>query len=476
MVWDSIVIGGGVVGAACARYLSLYNMSVLLLEKNEDISSETTKANSGIVHAGYDPIPGTMKARMNIRGSQLIREEHLRLGFDYKENGALVVSFSTSDDSKIDALYKRGKENGVEGMEILTGEEARRIEPLLSESVTSALHLKTSGIVCPFTLTQALSENAVANGAEFKFNSKVISIKRKDGSYSVSLESGETLETRSIVNAAGLYADEINNMVSLHSLHITPRRGNYMLFDAETKGMFTSTIFQLPTEKGKGVLVTPTVHGNLMIGPTGVIQDDKEDTSTYSEDLDAIVADAGRTTSHIPMRKVITSFSGLRAHEDGDDFVIGEIEDAPLFFNAAGIESPGLSSAMAIGEYLSSLVAGKLKAEKKENPILEREKPIRAKELSKEDRTLLVKKNPSYGKIVCRCEGISEGEIIDAITRPLGARSLDGVKRRVRAGMGRCQGGFCSPRVMELLEEYGKVDIKKVSKNNRGSEISGGER
>ena len=472
MDYDAVVIGGGVIGSAIIRYLSLYNMKTLLVEKEEDISSGTTKANSGIVHAGYDPEPGTLKAKLNVKGAKMIKEESGKLHFDYKVNGAMVVSFSPNDDYKIDELYERGIKNGVEDMEIISGDEARRLEPNLSENITKCLYLKSSAIVCPFSLTQALSENAYENGAEFKFNTKVENVKKTEGGYKITTNSGTTITTRAVINAAGVYGDTINNMVSEKKLHITPRRGSYMLFDNETQGMFNSTIFQLPSSKGKGVLVTPTVHGNLMIGPNSVDIPDKDDTSTTAFDLDYISKEALRTTPSIPFRKVITSFSGLRAHEDSGDFIVGEAEDAPGFFNATGIESPGLSSSLSIGEMVARMVADRLGIEKKENPVLERKAAPRPKEMSIDERNELIKSNPSYGRIVCRCEEISEGEIIDAITRPLGARSLDGVKRRVRAGMGRCQGGFCSPKVMELIEKYASIPFDEITKNSKGSNIT----
>ena len=472
MDYDAVVIGGGVIGSAIIRYLSLYNMKTLLVEKEEDISSGTTKANSGIVHAGYDPEPGTLKAKLNVKGAKMIKEESGKLHFDYKVNGAMVVSFSPNDDYKIDELYERGIKNGVEDMEIISGDEARRLEPNLSENITKCLYLKSSAIVCPFSLTQALSENAYENGAEFKFNTKVENVEKTEGGYKITTNSGTTITTRAVINAAGVYGDTINNMVSEKKLHITPRRGSYMLFDNETQGMFNSTIFQLPSSKGKGVLVTPTVHGNLMIGPNSVDIPDKDDTSTTAFDLDYISKEALRTTPSIPFRKVITSFSGLRAHEDSGDFIVGEAEDAPGFFNATGIESPGLSSSLSIGEMVARMVADRLGIEKKENPVLERKAAPRPKEMSIDERNELIKSNPSYGRIVCRCEEISEGEIIDAITRPLGARSLDGVKRRVRAGMGRCQGGFCSPKVMELIEKYASIPFDEITKNSKGSNIT----
>ena len=472
MDYDAVVIGGGVIGSAIIRYLSLYNMKTLLVEKEEDISSGTTKANSGIVHAGYDPEPGTLKAKLNVKGAKMIKEESGKLHFDYKVNGAMVVSFSPNDDYKIDELYERGIKNGVEDMEIISGDEARRLEPNLSENITKCLYLKSSAIVCPFSLTQALSENAYENGAEFKFNTKVETIERIEDGYRIKTDNGLIITSNAVINAAGVYGDTINNMVSEKKLHITPRRGSYMLFDNETQGMFNSTIFQLPSSKGKGVLVTPTVHGNLMIGPNSVDIPDKDDTSTTAFDLDYISKEALRTSPSIPFRKVITSFSGLRAHEDSGDFIVGEAEDAPGFFNATGIESPGLSSSLSIGEMVARMVADRLGIEKKENPVLERKAAPRPKEMSIDERNELIKSNPSYGRIVCRCEEISEGEIIDAITRPLGARSLDGVKRRVRAGMGRCQGGFCSPKVMELIERYASIPFDEITKNSKGSNIT----
>ena len=472
MDYDAVVIGGGVIGSAIIRYLSLYNMKTLLVEKEEDISSGTTKANSGIVHAGYDPEPGTLKAKLNVKGAKMIKEESGKLHFDYKVNGAMVVSFSPNDDYKIDELFERGIKNGVEDMEIISGDEARRLEPNLSENITKCLYLKSSAIVCPFSLTQALSENAYENGAEFKFNTKVETIERIEDGYRIKTDNGLIITSNAVINAAGVYGDTINNMVSEKKLHITPRRGSYMLFDNETQGMFNSTIFQLPSSKGKGVLVTPTVHGNLMIGPNSVDIPDKDDTSTTAFDLDYISKEALRTSPSIPFRKVITSFSGLRAHEDSGDFIVGEAEDAPGFFNATGIESPGLSSSLSIGEMVARMVADRLGIEKKENPILERKAAPRPKEMSIDERNELIKSNPSYGRIVCRCEEISEGEIIDAITRPLGARSLDGVKRRVRAGMGRCQGGFCSPKVMELIEKYASIPFDEITKNSKGSNIT----
>ena len=468
---DVLVIGGGVIGTAILRYLSFYKLDIIAVDKNEDLGEGTTKANSGIVHIGYDPIPGTVKARMNSRGAELMKEESRNLGFDYKVNGAMVVAFRNEDLPRLEELMERGRKNGVKNMRLLSGEEARAREKNLSEEVKGALFLPDSAIVCPFSLTYALAENAVANGASFTLGKKVEKIEKIQDGFAVTLSSGERITTKYLVNAAGVYADEINNALSGNKIHITAKRGNYMLFDSVTKGMFNSTIFQLPGKEGKGVLVTPTVHGNLMIGPTSIPISDKSDTSTFPEDLEKIKECALKTCPSIPFRNVITSFSGLRAHEDGDDFIIGECPDVPGFYNAAGIESPGLSSALAIGEMVASLIAEKAGAERKENPVTTRKPPLRMKDLDMEERNRHIKENPAYGRIVCRCEEISEGEIIDAITGPLGARSLDGVKRRVRAGMGRCQSSFCSPRVMELISQYASIPLENITKNNKGSLI-----
>jgi glycerol-3-phosphate dehydrogenase len=475
MEYDVIIIGGGVTGCAIARSLSKYNLSVALLEKNEDVCSETSKANSGIVHSGYDPEPGTLMAKLNVKGSAMIKQLSKELDFDYKMNGSMIISFDKDDEPKLKELYDRGLANGVEEMELLTGDEARAIEPNLSDEVQGALLCKTGGIVDPFNLTYALAENAFVNGVEFKLNSPVDSITKTNDLYSLKCSDGKSYKTKYVVNAAGVYADIIHNMVSNKKLHITPKRGNYLLFDNEIGDFVTHTIFQLPTSKGKGVLVTPTAHGNILVGPTSKPQEDREDSSTKSVDLEEVSKLASKSVKDLPFRKVITSFSGLRASEDGGDFILGEAEDAENFFDAAGIKSPGLSCSPATGEYIAEMIVKKAGATKKDNFIATRKATIRTKDMNQEDYTALVKKDPNYGTIVCRCEQVTEGEIIDAINRPLGARSLDGIKRRVRAGMGRCQAGFCTARTVEILCEQTGMEMDEVCKNNKGSEILKGD-
>jgi glycerol-3-phosphate dehydrogenase len=475
MEHDVIIIGGGVTGCAIARSLSKYNLSVVLLEKNEDICSETSKGNSGIVHSGYDPEPGTLMAKLNVKGSAMIKQLSKELDFDYTMNGSMIISFDKKDAPKLKKLYDRGIANGVDQMEILSGDEARAIEPNLTDQVQGALLCKTGGIVDPFNLTYALAENAYVNGVEFIFNSPVDSITRKNNLYELKCRDKKTYKAKYVVNAAGVYSDIIHNMVSEIKLHITPKRGNYLLFDNDIGEFVTHTIFQLPTKLGKGVLVTPTAHGNILVGPTSVTQEDKEDTSTKSTDLETVTIQAAKSVKNLPFRKVITSFSGLRACEDGGDFILGEAPDAENFFDAAGIKSPGLSCSPATGEYIADLIVEKAESSKKDNFIATRKAPIRTKGMNQAEYTALVKKDPTYGTIVCRCEQVTEGEIIDAINRPLGAKSLDGIKRRVRAGMGRCQAGFCTARTVEILCEQTGMKMGEVCKNNKGSEVLKGD-
>ena len=440
------------------------------------MSVRTSKANSGIVHAGHDAKPDTLKAKLNVQGNLMMEEMAKKLDFPFKRNGSLVVCQNEEELSKLEELKERGKENGVEGLRILTREEALELEPALADSVYAALYAPTGGIVCPFLMNIAYAENAAINGVKFQFETCVRDIQRchQVSGFEVITNQG-TLYSKYVINAAGVYADEINNQLSDRKLHITARKGEYMLLDKTVGDYVKSTIFQLPSKMGKGVLVTPTVHGNLLVGPTAVNVEDKGAVNTTMNGLDQIARVSSHSVKNVPLRQVITSFAGLRAHEDGDDFVIGESEDVKGLINAAGIESPGLSSAPAIGVTVAELVRDLLNAEEKSdfNPV--RHGILDPDTLSLEDRNQLIKEKPAYGNIICRCEMITEGEILDAIHRSLGARSLDGVKRRTRAGMGRCQSGFCSPKVMEILEREVPMPVSKIGKNGVGSEFIVGE-
>ena len=465
MQYDVVIIGGGVVGCSIARFISKYNLKTLVVEKEEDICSGTSKANSAIVHAGHDAKPGTNKAKFNILGSKMMEDLSKELNFSYKRNGSFVVCFSKEDMPALEELYQRGLTNGVEGLRIISGDEARKLEPSLSKEIVAVLDCPTGGIVCPFELTQSMAENACENGVEFRFNTRVEKISKDDDLYIINDE----IKTKAIINCAGVYSDYIHNLVSDKKYHITAKKGDYVLMDREVGNLVSRTIFQLPTKAGKGILVTPTVHGNLLVGPSASDIEGKEANATTSDDLDLVINKAKLSCDNIPFNKTITSFSGLRAHEDGGDFILEESKDN--FFDCVGIESPGLTAAPAIGDYMANLVAEKLKATKKGNYVSTRKPIVKLKELSFDERTKLIKENPLYGQIICRCEEISEGEIVDAIHRVPGATSLDGIKRRVRAGMGRCQAGFCSPKVMEILSRELNIPFEDVCKNNEKSKI-----
>lgn len=466
--FDVVIIGAGVIGCAIARELSRREGRFLVVERTSDVCEGTSKANSAIIHAGFDAEPGTMKAKMNVRGNAMMDKLTEELDVPFKRVGAMVVCLNPDELPQLQALYERGKKNGVPNMRLLSGDEAREIEPNLADGVCGALLAETSGIVCPFELTLGLGESAAKNGVEFRFDTEVTHIERSGNAWVIHTAGGD-IEAKAVVNAAGVYADVLHNQVSERKLEITVRRGEYMLLDKNAGNHVTRTIFQLPGKLGKGVLVSPTVHGNLLVGPTAADTNDKENISTTSGGMAELAEKSAWGVRNIPMRQMITSFAGLRAHEQGDDFVLGEV--AENFFDAAGIESPGLSSAPAIGEYIAQLAAEKLQLEEKSDfdPIRKGVPHLAA--MSHLERAEKIKENPVYGAIVCRCEQVSEGEILDAIHGILGAKTLDGIKRRTRAGMGRCQSGFCSPRIMELISSELSVDLREVRKNGSGSAI-----
>jgi glycerol-3-phosphate dehydrogenase len=470
-MFDVIIIGAGVIGSAVARELMRCDRKVAVLEKGLDVCEGTSKANSGIVHAGFDATPGSLKAKLNVEGNQRMEELSEELDFSFIRNGSLVLCFHEEDKDKLRMLFEKGLKNGVQNLQILTGDEARVLEPNLSKTVIAALYAPTGGIVCPFGLTIALAENAYVNGAEFFFDTEVTAVEKKEGSYLIRSTKGD-FESHIIINAAGVYADKFHNMVSDKKMELITRKGEYCLFDKQAGGFVTKTIFQLPTEYGKGVLVTPTVHGNLLIGPTAEDISDKEGQFTTSRGLEEVIKKAALSVEELPpMRQVITSFAGLRAHEEKDDFIIEELDDAKGFIDVAGIESPGLTCAPAIGTMVAELVNQIAPSKKKENYISHRIGIKNMASASKEEKQNLIQKNPTYANVICRCEMVTEGEIMDAIHRPLGARTLDGVKRRTRAGMGRCQAGFCTPKIMEILSREWKVDISTVVKSGEESHL-----
>lgn len=469
-MYDVIIIGAGVIGCAVARELSKYHAKILVIDKNEDVCAGTSKANSAIIHSGYDAENGTLKAQFNVRGNAMMDDLCRELDVPFKRIGSLTVCIDAADIPALKALKERGERNGVEGLRILSREELLVIEPHIGDEVVAALLAPSAGIICPFKLTAALAENACTNGVQFKLNTMVKLIGIAVDGYQIYTNHGVYM-TKTIVNAAGVYADRINNLVSKKKLHITPRRGDYILLDRSAGGYVNHTIFQLPTRLGKGVLVTPTVHGNTIVGPTAVDLEDKESTATTAEAIGEVIAKSALSVKDLPTRQVITSFAGLRAVEDCHDFVLGEAEGAEGFYNCAGIQSPGLSASPAIGAYIAELIQKKLALTKKENYVATRKDILNPATLSLEERNALIQKEPAYGTIVCRCESVTEGEIIEAIRRRPGARSLDGVKRRVRAGMGRCQGGFCSSKVMDILVRELGIGMEEVTKSGGDSHI-----
>lgn len=474
-MYDVVIIGAGVTGCAVARFLSAYKGSFCVMERAEDVCTGTSKANSAIIHAGFDAAHGSLMAKYNILGNEMYPALSKELDFAFKNNGSLVLALSEEDIPKLEALKENGVKNGVKGLEIVDRDRLKELEPAVGHVPVAALYAPTAGIVCPFGATIAFAENACENGVEFQFDTEVKGLTRasdEDGSsYWIVQTANGAVHTKTVVNAAGLYADILHNMVSTEKIRITPRRGDYLLLDRRTGGYVQHTVFQVPGKFGKGVLVSPTVHGNTIIGPTAEDIDDREGVDTTSEGFDDLMAKAGLAFDDLPLREVITSFAGLRAHEERHDFILGEASDAPGFFDCAGIESPGLTAAPAIGQEIAKEIAEKLGLEKDPGFQPVRKGFIDPKALSLEELAALIKEKPDYGRIVCRCEQVSEGEILDAIRRPLGARSLDGVKRRVRAGMGRCQGGFCSPRIMDILAEEWKVHVADITKLGGHSQV-----
>ncbi len=466
---DIVIVGAGVVGCAIARELARCKADILVLEQGADVCCGTSKANSAIVHAGFDAAHGSLMAKLNVQGSRMMEPLSRELGFAYRRNGSLVVCLAGEDLPRLRALYENGTANGVEGLELLSGEAARAKEPNLSPNVVAALWAPTGAIVCPFGLTIALAENAFANGVRFRFGTKVTALAKTGAGWRLETSAGP-VAARCVVNAAGVWADVLHNMASAQKIHITPRRGEYLLLDWRAgRHHVDATVFQLPGRYGKGVLVTPTVHGNLLIGPTASDIEDREGTDTTAAGLAEVAQKAALSVADLPLNTVITSFAGLRAHEDGHEFILGEPADAPGFFDAAGIESPGLSSAPAIGVTVAQMVRERLRPA--ENPAFDphREPMLLTKLLSPEAYAALIQKDPAYGRVVCRCRQVTEGEILDAIRRPLGATTVDGIKHRVGARMGRCQGGFCTPRILALLAQELGVPMEAVTQNGGDS-------
>ena len=467
---DIIVIGAGVVGCSIARELSKYNLDVLVVEKNSDVSEGISKGNSGIVHAGYNEKIGTLKAKLNIEGNKIFDDLSRDLQFPFKRNGAFILAFSDEDMKTLEGLKENGEKLGVEGLEILTREEALNIEPNLNKEIVGVLNVKTSGIVSPYEMTIALAENAAENGVEFKLNSKVTSIEKISEGYKVTLNNKELVSGKIIINASGLEGAFLNNLVSMSKREINPVKGEYCLFDKVAGAMINKTLFQVPNKLSKGVLVTPTAEGNLLVGPNAV---EGKTLETSREGIDEILDKSKKSLEELPVARILNTFSGIRPKTKEGDFIIEEVEDAKNFINVIGIDSPGLTAAPAIGVYVVNMIKERLDLVEKKNFKKTREKIVRFAELSLEEKNRLIKEKPAYGHMVCKCEFVTEGEIVEAIHRPIKALTVDAIKRRTRASMGGCQGIGCTLPISKILSRELVIDISDINKNSEGSPVIG---
>ncbi|XZK74716.1 NAD(P)/FAD-dependent oxidoreductase [Clostridium perfringens] len=467
---DIIVIGAGVVGCSIARELSKYNLDVLVVEKNSDVSEGISKGNSGIVHAGYNEKIGTLKAKLNIEGNKIFDDLSRDLQFPFKRNGAFILAFSDEEMKTLESLKENGEKLGVEGLEILTREEALNIEPNLNKEIVGVLNVKTSGIVSPYEMTIALAENAAENGVEFKLNSKVTNIEKTSEGYKLTLNNKELVSGKIIINASGLEGAFLNNLVSMSKREINPVKGEYCLFDKVAGAMINKTLFQVPNKLSKGVLVTPTAEGNLLVGPNAV---EGKTLETSREGIDEILDKSKKSLEELPVARILNTFSGIRPKTKEGDFIIEEVVDAKNFINVIGIDSPGLTAAPAIGVYVVNMIKERLDLVEKKNFKKTREKIARFAELSLEEKNRLIKGKPEYGHMVCKCEFVTEGEIVEAIHRPIPALTVDAIKRRTRASMGGCQGIGCTLPISKILSRELGIDISDINKNSEGSPVIG---
>lgn len=470
MKYDVLIIGGGVIGGMLARELSKYQLQVCILEKENDVACGASRANSGIIHGGYDPEPGTLKAKLNAEGVELLFQAAKELNVPHLRNGSMVCAFSEEESKTVEMLYARGIANGISGLKMLTGDEARSIEPQLSERITSVLHVTNAGIICPYELTVASIGNAMDNGVDLKRNFCVCGITKGADGFTVESGSGEKVSAKYVFNCAGGYSDKIAAMVGDDFFRVVPRAGEYMLLDKTEGTRVKHTIFQVPSVEGKGILVSPTVDGNLLVGPTAVKVATPESRDTTPAGLAQVAKLAAKSVPGTDFRQVITSFTGVRATGADGEFAIAASEKTPGMIHAGTIDSPGLTCCVSIAKYLVQLLKeqGAVLTEKEKwNPV--RLDPHSFRKMNDDDKDAFIKENPAYGRIVCRCEGVSEGEILAAIRNNPPARDMDGVKRRTRSGMGRCQGGFCGPYVMQLLAQEMGIEMEEVTKSGEGS-------
>lgn len=459
--YDVAIVGGGIAGTAMAMALSHYPIKVLLIDKENDIANATTMANSAIVHAGYDAMPGTLKSKYNVEGNGMFDELCETLDVPFNRIGSLVLGFSDDEMKTLYALKEQGVRAGIPGLKIIDSTEVKTMEPNVSDKVVGALYAETAGIVSPFELAIAMTENAMLNDAEVLLNFEVKDITKESDVFIIKSDD-RAVTAKAVINCAGVYSDTIASMVGVNDHKITPRKGHYYVLDKGASELFHHVLFQCPTKEGKGVLITPTVHGNVLVGPDAYAVDDKEDLETEADHLQWVKKIAAKTSEVIPYDLTIRSFAGLRATPDDKDFHVGSTS-VDGFYQIAGFESPGLSSIPAVEKEMTAMITAFLGVESKKQDVVNgRRKVERFAEMTPNERRKKVEEDPEYGNIVCRCEMVTEGEIVDCIHRYAGATTLKGVKKRTRPGMGRCQGGFCGPKVMEILSRELKVSPSEV--------------
>ena len=469
-MYDVVIIGCGVVGASAAYELARYKLRVAVLEAAADIAAGTTKANSAIIHAGYDPEPGTLMARLNVEGNRLTGEICEKLQVPFKRVGSLVVAFSPEQLPTLRTLYDRGCNNGVPGLRLLSGEEARAMEPGLSEEVCGALLAPSAGIIDPWGFAIAMAETAVRGGVELRRDCPVTGIEDTGAGFVLHTPTGD-VTARFVLNAAGVDADRVHEMLEPNDWQTLPSRGEYYLLDKSEHDRVSRVIFQCPGPEGKGVLVAPTIHGNLICGPNAEAVEDRLDLGNTAAGMAEVRAKASRSVPGIQWRQNIRNFAGLRANTTRSDFIIEESKAHPGFIDLAGIKSPGLSSAPAIAKMAAEMLAAGGLVLEPDPDFVDKREHIVFKNLSAEEKNELIRKDPRYGRVVCRCETITEGEIVAALHSPIPPRSINGVKRRCNAGMGRCQGGFCGPRVQEIIARELGIDQAEVLLEQAGSTI-----
>lgn len=466
-MYDVAIIGSGITGSACAYFLSKYRLKIAVIEKNNDVCCGTTKANSAIIHAGYDPHPETLMAKLNVKGSAMAKEICAKLDVPYNQIGSLVVAFSEEEAKTVEELFERGNANGVPDLKILNRKELKEAEPMISDEALCALYAPSAAIVNPWEYGLAMAETAVRNGAEVLLESEVTSIKKENGVFKITAGEKE-IEAKYVINAAGVNCDDVHNMIAPPKFRVIPSAGEYYLLDKSEGKRARHVIFQCPNKDGKGVLVSPTVHGNLIVGPNADARD-KDDTSTKTRCLDFVREKAVKSVPSINFRENIRNFTGVRAATEIDDFIIEFACEG--FLDLAGIKSPGLSAAPAIAELAVKMLGESGLALEEKESFTDERTHLRFKHLSDEEKNNAVKKNSAYGRVICRCETITEGEIIDALNSPIPPVSLDGIKRRAGTGMGRCQGGFCGPKVLEIMAKYKNEPFEAVLQDNTGSII-----